>query len=337
MPLHAVRFAVGGHSVEQKFDRNCLRLGLRLFVVLCPTKQTPIRVSVEPQPGAVPHWVEWISPSEWYVPLAPRYEVPHQFVERAIEAVCLYSDGDTVKNAMRKLASGIRPEHQHKTSEFERNPLSVVFTILERLDVVGGLFTSSTHTPDFVSKEPLQSYLLLTCFDRLGQPANWMDFGAWLTSKECAVCASNLAGSQCGAASVGFTKSLYADYLERYGVKNSFFRFVQDILPIEARVELLASIETTSLTLPPVLQYLPPLTELEKIRYLYKRRNDYTHKAAFIPKCGDWYMRSYTNRTQVVGANSWSDTTTHGWPHILERCVRRGLASYLEKASQTGA
>lgn len=337
MSLEPVKFAVGEQSFEQKFDRSCLRLGLELFVILCPSRQIPLRVSVKPEPDSVPYWVEWISPSEWYVPLKPRYKVPDQFIERTIEAVRPFLDGNTVKSAMNKLASEVRPEHQHKTSEFERNPLSVIFTILERLDVVSGVSTSSTRAPAFVSEEPLQSYLLLTCFDRLGQPADWIDFGGWLSSKACADCASNLIDGQCDADSVKFTKSLYVTYLNLYGVKNSFFRFVHDVLPVEARTELLASIETTTLKLPPVLQYLPPLTELEKIRYIYKRRNDYTHKAAFVPKCGDWYMRSYTNRMQVVSESSWSETTTHGWPQVLERCVRHGLASYLKKASQAGA
>jgi len=337
MPFECVRFGVGQHVIEQSFDRRALRLGAKVFVITSGTETNPVRVSLQAEEGSTPHWVQWIAPSEWYVDLAPRYVVATQLVERTVEAVLPFLNRVAVEAAMGKFASMIRPEHQHKTSEFERNPLSVIFTVLERLDLVQETSASLTPAPAFVRTEPLQSYLLLTCFDRLGQPADWKDFHSWLSTNDCADVAASLVHVQGSAGQLAFTNELHSRYLKSYGTRHSFFRFVHEILPPDAQEKLFASVEITCLTVPPEVKYLPAATNEDKVRYLYQRRNDFTHKAAPAPRAGEWYVQSYTNNTQVVRGSSWSHIQTHGWPQVLNSCVRQGLASYLKEAALAGA
>lgn len=334
MPRQPVRFGIRHHNLTQMFDRTRLRLGLKLYVLLNENEQAPVQISIEEEPSSVPHWVQWIAPSEWYVILEPRYQVPIAFIERTTQAVQPFLDSQTVENAMRQFASQIRPQYQHKTSEFERNPLSVIFSVLERLELALGVSTQPTNAPGWVRTEPLQSYLLLTCFDRLGQPAEWMDFGTWLTTKASADTVSDLARRQPKLDRLAFTKNLYAEYQSVFGTKNSFFRFVQEILPQDAREILVHSVEITRLSVPPSVKPLPPPSDLEKIQYLYKLRNEYTHKAGSVASAGEWYGRTYASRRQIFGETSWSDTTTHGWPAVLERCVRQGLAKCLARAAE---
>jgi len=70
-------------------------------------------------------------------------------------------------------------------------------------------------------------------------------------------------------------------------------------------------------------------TDDEKEKYLFKRRNDYTHKADFRPPMGEWFARGTCSPVQEFKAKEWMSTHTRGWPDILEKAVRIGLAQYL--------
>jgi hypothetical protein len=70
-------------------------------------------------------------------------------------------------------------------------------------------------------------------------------------------------------------------------------------------------------------------TDSEKENYLFERRNDYTHKADFRPPAGEWFSGGRSNPVQEFKATKWTSTRTQGWPEILERTVRIGLARYI--------
>jgi hypothetical protein len=75
------------------------------------------------------------------------------------------------------------------------------------------------------------------------------------------------------------TITLYKFYNDRYGVRSSFFRFLHEVLPKDQRDILLSSIEIKSLENPPYIGENTSSDEAEKEKYLFKLRNDYTHKA----------------------------------------------------------
>jgi len=107
-----------------------------------------------------------------------------------------------------------------------------------------------------------------------------------------------------------------------------------DILPGEIRRQLLDSIDRTILDNPPN-GGSRQATDEEKEKYLFERRNDYTHRANFRPPAGEWLAGGVTNIVQEHHADFWISTQTHGWlPGILEKTVQVGLACYTRARSK---
>lgn len=330
MKLDQVFFGNGvGNRIQQEFDRDYLKLGQKVFATLGPAGEIT-KVEKTATNDAQPYWVGWIAPSEWYVALQPAFTVPDFFVDRITEALgSLISEKD-IRSSMNRLQSLSRPEHQHKTSEWERNPLSVIFTVLERLDLlekVNGVRNALTP----MHHEELASYLMLTCFDRLGQPVEWVDFGTWLTSSQKKGERDAAVSAITESDTLAATAALHSAYNKIYGVKNSFFQFVLQMISDKARLELFNSIEIIKVKNPPQIGELPAPTDQEKLKYLFKRRNDYTHRAAFSPPCGPKLARVKSNRVQEYKLEHWETTNVLDWPGVLERTVRDGLASFIRQ------
>lgn len=72
--------------------------------------------------------------------------------------------------------------------------------------------------------DSLRTYLLLTCFDLLGQPDSFKDFKSWLSSSSTAVertAALQKSGGESNI--VEIIKTVHHEYLATYGTKNSFY------------------------------------------------------------------------------------------------------------------
>lgn len=128
-------------------------------------------------------------------------------------------------------------------------------------------------------------------------------------------------------------------YLEEYGVKNSFYRFLDDILPAPILQKLLASMwidKRAWLNGTPL-----PMTDAEKRQYLYQLRNAYTHQAEarpgltidlpeglgpVTPPEKTFYF--YEQLTKATGFESVSFSM---WPQVLIECVRQGLVRHLRE------
>lgn len=330
--LEPVIFGIQGRRVERLYDRNLLKLGSPVYVRLAD-REDAIEVSPHPFDGSTPHWVRWIATSEWWVELVSRFELKPDFAERIHKEVEEYLSRDEINRAIANFVGMVQMERYYQTSELGGNPLSVVFTVVDRLSGCRRLRQHSPY-PDVLGSlidDPLVTYLYLTCFDRLGQPADWLDFGAWMQSSRHKN--EREAILQRDPQSQGLEQRIhfvYREYNSLYGVRSSFFRFLRT-LPSEFYRHLLNSIEQD------ISPYSPnsvgrQATDEEKERYLFKRRNDYTHKADFRPPSGDWFRGGISNVVQEFNATNWTSTVTHGWPDILEKTVRIGLARYLSAA-----
>lgn len=133
----------------------------------------------------------------------------------------------------------------------------------------------------------LRIYLLLTCFDILGQPEAWLDFQSWLKSKKTVHIEerANIL-SRCQSADLIDTISyVSAQYNAIYGVKNSFYKFMREIISPPDRERLLKSIRVS--TLAPTLfgdgVVRDALSDYDandffKEKFLYNARNSFTHK-----------------------------------------------------------
>lgn len=134
----------------------------------------------------------------------------------------------------------------------------------------------------------LRNYLALTCFDILGQPDDWKDFGSWLLAK-----------SKINEREIIFEKYKHLDFEKRmkavhteytaiYGVKNSFYRFVQELISTESRKSLFNSIRVAkkvrdAVKLPNGAIQVGAARRIEvstgeKMKFLFKARNAFTHQ-----------------------------------------------------------
>jgi hypothetical protein len=320
--------------LKRLYDRTKLRLGSVIYVRFSNQKDAT-EFSPEQSAGSIPYWVRWIADSEWYVELIPQFDLRPEFAERVHKEVQEHLGKAEVNAAIAKFVGMIRMERFYQTDELGGNPLSVVFTVLDRLAACRRLRDFYPYPAMLKSKldDPLVSYLYLTCFDRLGQPADWLDFGAWMQSSKHKVERDAIFQQ---AQSRGFEEGIrfvYREYNSLYGVRSAFFRFLRG-LPAEFRRVLLNSIDQRIST------YLPSsagrdATDEEKEKYLFKRRNDYTHKADFRPPMGEWFGGGVGSPVQEFNATNWISTQTSGWPDILEKAVRIGLVRYLSAAIQS--
>lgn len=151
----------------------------------------------------------------------------------------------------------------------------------------------------------LVTYLYLTCFDQLGTPAKgWRFFPNWLDSKKHRTEVEEIvnesrdkfeADNFNGIKSI--TKEIYNGYHKLYGVKNSFFRFLREVIPADIRNNLLNSIVVEKWTHEneQILDF--EVDELYKEKWLYDTRNNYTHNL----------FTTQTNQAdgKVIGENTW--------------------------------
>lgn len=134
----------------------------------------------------------------------------------------------------------------------------------------------------------LITYLLLTCFDLLGQKdSSWKFFPDWLKSKKCTqeVEAARLKIiNNCGVSNeneinhMKFSELLFNEYQIQYGNKNAFSNFINSVLPQGYQEELLECIKIEKIIeVDEKTTEIQNLDDLEKIKWLYNLRNSYTH------------------------------------------------------------
>lgn len=133
--------------------------------------------------------------------------------------------------------------------------------------------------------QALRYYLLLTCFDILGQPADWKDYGSWLNAKNNAE-RDLILEQHKDVNPLEFSKLLYARYIEIYGTKNSFYRFINEIISPERKAELLKSINIRKFEKPSMTEIQFEQTDEEKLKFLLFIRNSHTHTGLTIGSPG---------------------------------------------------
>ena len=131
-------------------------------------------------------------------------------------------------------------------------------------------------------------------------------------------------------------KDIYNEYHSLYGVKNSFFRFLREVIPENIRNSLLNSILVEKWTNEnkQILEF--EVDELCKEKWLYNTRNNYTHNL----------FTTQTNQAdgKVIGGNKWwnrevilkNDGNVVIWvlddfESILDDTILQGIKVLIEK------
>jgi hypothetical protein len=157
--------------------------------------------------------------------------------------------------------------HRKVLHVFER----IKFTYLIEKDVNNDIKRSSLYYPAI-------TYHLLTCFDLLGQPASWTDFDGWLSSKKKRDEREQIVEQIEWKDPIEFAIQLNLKYKSIYGVKSSFFNFIKNILPYKDKLELFKHLKISIYDEAYYPQKISNGNEKFKESYLYKIRNNYTHK-----------------------------------------------------------
>ena len=139
-------------------------------------------------------------------------------------------------------------------------------------------------------REALVIYLLLTCFDKLGQDRGFMTFQNWLQSKKHEHANQRnqvIKLIKPNSSPIDQALALANEHQQLFGVKNSFFRGIEKLSP-DSRKKLLDSVEVRFSpnyvnTAPDTSPPSHPLSDQDlerrlKLQFIYDKRNQFTHK-----------------------------------------------------------
>lgn len=145
--------------------------------------------------------------------------------------------------------------------------------------------------PLYKNYHGLKIYLALTCFDILGQTEEWLDFNSWLICKKINIVKerNSIIDNIVFCNPPHYIVKVQNEYNKLYGVKNSFFYFVNHIISEENRNILFESISNQEIiSESKILEdgtYIPAigggnitLTDELKLKFLFQLRNSFTHK-----------------------------------------------------------
>lgn len=329
-PQSIVRFGLNNETYEVEYDRTKLKLGAIVHVT-----EQPIGPSFSDRPGqtSVPHTVMWIAHSQWYVELSKGLQVDDNHIARILKAASGLVSEDASREAYAYCCSRVPLERQYLDNVLEKCGLAQIMSVVERLELVDRLHDEDVGKRLFVHWEPLVTHLMLTCFDRLGQPVSWLDFPAWLSKLE-----PNYGGSSTEEC-VEAARRLYLEWQAIYGVRTAFNNFLTKVLPRVSLNSLLFSFDLHTSNFP-LDGHLVPATNDQKLRYLYELRNRYTHEGDYIGGVHPRIMATpdkigwTTHRKQTILGDKLVTLETRNWPEIFVSTVRIGLAATIRNISK---
>lgn len=193
--------------------------------------------------------------------------------------------------------------------------------------------------------DSLRNYLLLTCFDVLGQPEGWVSFEKWLVS-------TSLEQERKGAldqisnngSPIEVSKAVYRVYSALYGMRKSFYRFLDEILTDDQLETLMFSIKIRRIDIAKNQEIGVIESSKKKKEFLFETRNRYTHSAiesgdpapGLFPDSGKpevidgkmmWGYKSIHWKTRKAERIEYS---VRKWPDVLIELVEAGLSTVRE-------
>ncbi len=335
-----VKFQIKGKTFEKSFDRAKIKLGSILYLKEIDNGND-IEISENNFTDSTKFSVTWIALPVWAVTLNDIYNLEYSQVLSTQKLLEQYMTNQEVLDCISHKASQLQLEHLYKTSEYDNSSLRVIFAVTERLNFINSLKAEEVSKKLFQHWEPVIVYHLLTCFDLMGQPHSWLTFDGWLTSKKHKEEREEIiAAIEPKVPNIEFSKHLFQSYQNIYGTKNSFYRFIREILPSENRKKLFDSIKIHTSSMPPSIGTISEDgTDAVKEKFLYELRNNYTHKAKVVHGFDtkaifgnqNEFSMAFTLRFQEFKERTSITYMTSNWPMVLEHIVKIGLAEYLKK------
>ncbi|UZK65861.1 hypothetical protein [Sphingomonas sp. M1-B02] len=324
-----VYFAFGEKKIAASFNRDKIYIGGVVYI--SAEEAWEPQFCPDPFPGSIRHCVTWISTSDWTVFLEDRLIVAEHDVHRITSVLGEAISQDDVRRALYYAAGLVPVGKLHLGDTWHSSIPGKCLAVAERLQLVGDLRRPHIESVLWWHSEPLITYLLLTCFDILGQSKGWMPFGNWLKSKKGGPDLALIGSTD----PIGVADELHRQWLDRFGTRNSFYRFANERLDQPTRQRLLDSLEIIKYPLPPADGALSrgseiPTTPEEKLRYLYKVRNSFTHEARGVPgKYPGVARQPKRGLGQAIEKGLFCNYATVNWPNVLIEVVKFGLLGVL--------
>lgn len=234
----------------------------------------------------------------------------------------------------------VKARANFKANHWENATHRKLLQVFERIKFTS--FLDSQITDDFRTRlyyPQIRTYLILTCFDQLGQPDEWRFFPDWMKSKKKRQEREDIIANLTYESLEDFTMKIYRKYNEKYGVKRAFTKFIKNVIDEPTRVQLLESMKISIRQEPDlqeVAQTKEEMTDL-KIKYLYKIRNDFTHNTYSkerITNLNTTLIEPWQHReTFFKGSNSiigYHIATVRQFHELLKITVFNGIANRIK-------
>ncbi len=103
----------------------------------------------------------------------------------------------------------------------------------------------NTTTHLYKHYQGLRFYLLLTCFDILGQTEGWYSFNEWLYTNKSEPAKQErdlISKNAPSSGALKITKHMHSEYNKIYGARTSFNKFIDNVISEENRLKLFSSV-----------------------------------------------------------------------------------------------
>jgi len=231
---------------------------------------------------------------------------------------------DELDSAVTISNSRLNINRLHITSEAEKSIVHLIRKVFHRINLCDKIKAFDKINDPWFDAIPLEVYLYLTCFDLIGQPDQFMNYHDWV-HKNKERCMKIIDSKQLNT--IEFVDTSWETYIEQYGTRRSFHKFIDELLDTDIRSELFGSVIWNKRNYPPNVEQTIISEDKEKIKILFELRNNFTHAAKYVPDSIQVGNRG--------GRISYGDIVKHdhilkpvfnNWPNILELCVLNGLS-----------
>jgi hypothetical protein len=180
---------------------------------------------------------------------------------------------------------------------------------------------------------PLCSYLLITCFDQLGQNSEFVDFGIWIKGSRYSEERNRIIDKiDPKLSGIDFVTALHDRYIDLYGVTKSFRRFFNEKLPQDFKNELLSQIKIEIYKKANIDNIHKMGSDKGKENWLIRVRNSYTHNTYSSQKHfveGKEEHGAYWELREIYTKNNGNQLclvyVSDKFFEQLKTCVKRGI------------
>lgn len=333
MKITNYSFLYNGQIFIADFKANSIKFGSILYVTTSEAKEITA-ISNKKGNRSIPTGVIWISGNN--AELSDGVIIKEAEIVRIQDKIGPYIKDEILLEKISILHRKLRLDQLYKSKEVENSKIKVIIAVIERLELIEIFAERELNVRLLGFYQSLVVYHLLTCFDLLGQPDNWIDFMNWHIST------NKISEKKDARSRFNFwdnfetkVKKYYDFYIYKYGVRKSFVRFINEVIPDSTREELFNSIRISVNGMPnPSIRIKEDSNQTVKMNFLSDLRNKYTHSAIFIPGFHqDFRMPGtkslFTNFTETINATSWVTISVRDWPDALKKVVKIGLAQYI--------